>query len=204
MAKKKICIDGFNISMQRGTGIATYARNLNHALRALGHDTHILYGPPQGLSKIPLLSEIALVNAWAPPTRQWTKVGAYLRQSSSLFGRKAQRVSPTGFVDTRQVERNVPPCDVAWSSRDVFHSANRVFTNFGAYTPVRFARAGGERPDVMHWTCPLPMTVKGVPNFYTIHDLVPLKLPFATLDNKRRFLQMCRWHCRTADRIVTV
>src|SRR6202012_3626740 len=74
----------------------------------------------------------------------------------------------------------------------------------GVHTPVRFARADGERPDVMHWTCPLPMKAEGLPNLYTIHDLVPLKLPFSTLDNKRRFYQMCRWQCRTADRIVTV
>ena len=200
LSRKKICIDGFNIAMPRGSGIATYARNLNHALRELGHETQILYGPPQGHSKVPLLGEIALVDAPAPSKQ----LGSYLRKALPSFGRTVRRVSRTGFVDMRQVERNAPPCDVVWSSRDVFHSANSLFNNFGVCTPVGFARAGGERPDVMHWTCPLPMTAKGLPNLYTIHDLVPLKLPFATLDNKRRFYQMCRWQCRTADRIVTV
>jgi len=204
MSRKRICIDGFNIAMPRGSGIATYARNLNHALRDLGHQTQILYGPPHGGSKVPLLDEIALVNAWAPPVKQWSKLGSYLRKTVPPFGRTVRQVSRTGFVDTRQVERNAPPSDVVWSSRDVFHGANRVFNNFGVCTPVRFARAGGERPDVMHWTCPLPMKAKGVPNVYTIHDLVPLKLPFSTLDNKRRFYQMCRWQCWVADRIVTV
>jgi glycosyltransferase involved in cell wall biosynthesis len=204
VSRKKICIDGFNIAMPRGSGIATYARNLNHALRDLGHETQILYGPPQGHSKIPLLNEIALVNAWAPPTKQWSKLGSYLRKTLPPFGRTVRRVSRTGFVDTRQVERQVPPCDVVWTGRDLFHGANSVFNNFGVYTPVRFARADGVRPDVMHWTCPLPIKAKGLPNLYTIHDLVPLKLPFSTLDNKRRFYRMCRWQCWMADRIVTV
>jgi glycosyltransferase involved in cell wall biosynthesis len=204
LSRKKICIDGFNIAMPRGSGIATYARNLNHALRALGHQTQILYGPPQGPCKDPLLTEIALVDAIPPSSPQWSKLGSYLSRSTPRFGRTARQVSRTGFVDTRQVERNVPPSDVVWSSHDVFHGANRAFNSFGVCTPVRFAHGDGERPDVMHWTCALPMKAKGLPNLYTIHDLVPLKLPFATLDNKRRFHQMCRWQCSTADRIVTV
>jgi glycosyltransferase involved in cell wall biosynthesis len=204
LSRKKICIDGFNIAMPRGSGIATYAHNLNHALRQLGHETQILYGPPQGHSKVPLLGEIALVNAPAPTSEQWSQLGSYLRKAAPAFGRTVRRVSRTGFVDTRQVERNAPPCDVVWSSRDVFHGANSLFNTFGVCTQVGFARADGERPDAMHWTCPLPMRVKRLPNLYTIHDLVPLKLPFATLDNKRRFHQMCGWQCRTADRIVTV
>lgn len=205
MSRKKICIDGFNIAMPRGSGIATYGRNLNHALRTLGHETQILYGPLQGPDKVPLLGEIALVDAPPPPSKQSSKLGSYLRRSTPrLGGRTARQVVRTGFVDTRQVERNAPPCDVVWSSHDLFHGANTVFNNLGVYTPLRFAREDGGHPDVVHWTCPLPIEVKGVPNFYTIHDLVPLKLPFATLDNKRRFFQMCRWMCGHADRIVTV
>src|SRR5262249_37188123 len=85
VSRKKICIDGFNIAMPQGSGIATYARNLNHALRALGHQTQILYGPAQGPCRDPLLTEIALVDAIPPSSPQWTKLGSYLRRSTPRF-----------------------------------------------------------------------------------------------------------------------
>ena len=39
----RICIDGFNLGMSRGSGIATYARNLQSNLGAMGHETQILF-----------------------------------------------------------------------------------------------------------------------------------------------------------------
>jgi glycosyltransferase involved in cell wall biosynthesis len=113
-------------------------------------------------------------------------------------------VARTGLVDARQLERNLPPSDMMWTGSEVFDRANAIFGAYGLFTPVRFAGEEALRPEVMHWTCPLPMQAKRTANLYTIHDLVPLKLPFATLDNKRRFHQMCRALCRRADRIVTV
>ena len=43
-----------------------------------------------------------------------------------------------------------------------------------------------------------------MPNLYTLHDLVPLRLPYTTLDNKRRYLRLLDKIGRTADHIVTV
>jgi glycosyltransferase involved in cell wall biosynthesis len=37
-----------------------------------------------------------------------------------------------------------------------------------------------------------------------MHDLIPLKLPFTTLDSKGDYLRLCRTIAREADRIVTV
>jgi glycosyltransferase involved in cell wall biosynthesis len=56
----------------------------------------------------------------------------------------------------------------------------------------------------MHWTYPLPLKVPGAKNIYTLHDLVPLRLPHTTLDVKRRYLRLCRMLVRDADHIVTV
>ncbi|QYU67817.1 glycosyltransferase family 4 protein [Leptolyngbya sp. 15MV] len=56
----------------------------------------------------------------------------------------------------------------------------------------------------MHWTYPVPLAGAGVPNIYTIHDLVPLRLPYTTLDNKKRYLGTVRGIARNAAHIVTV
>ena len=192
--------------MHKGTGIATYARNLNSSLRALGNETHILYGPRSGLGRVALLNEVALVDAYSYKSGYATpeKIRR-LRQSLTMpFGRAPKRLVRSGEVDTRQVEHNVPLCDALWASTDIFEGANRSFTAHGGFTPVRFRGEAAHKPDIMHWTAPLPMQAPGLANLYTIHDLVPLKFPFASLDNKRRFHEMCRRLCDTAERIVTV
>jgi glycosyltransferase involved in cell wall biosynthesis len=56
----------------------------------------------------------------------------------------------------------------------------------------------------MHWTCALPLRAPGRANLYTLHDMIPFRLPFTTLDNKARSLSLCREIAATADRIVTV
>jgi glycosyltransferase involved in cell wall biosynthesis len=50
----------------------------------------------------------------------------------------------------------------------------------------------------------LPLRVAGCPNIVTIHDLVPLRLPYMTLDNKRYFYRLIQALLRDADHIVTV
>ena len=50
----------------------------------------------------------------------------------------------------------------------------------------------------------MPVRVKGAKNIYTLHDLVPLQLPYTTLDNKFLYLKLMKLIARKADHIVTV
>ena len=201
-----IGIDGFNIGAPKGSGIATYAINLNRAVRSLGYHTAILYGPDQDLGDDDLLNEITLFDS-PPQSSAVRKAKMGLRDISSLvapLARRARRVIGTGTVITRGIQHNAPECDALWSSKDVFRAANRAYRVKGRFTPLTFEESAFSAPDLMHWTCPLPMRAVERPNLYTIHDLIPLRLPFATLDNKRSFLNLCREICATADRVVTV
>jgi glycosyltransferase involved in cell wall biosynthesis len=56
----------------------------------------------------------------------------------------------------------------------------------------------------MHWTYPLPLRVNGAKNIYTLHDLVPLRLPYTTLDNKLQYLWLMKAIARKSDHIITV
>jgi glycosyltransferase involved in cell wall biosynthesis len=194
-------IDAFNIAMPNGTGIATYSRNLNAGLRAIGVRTGILYGPDRTDRHSALLNQIAILDARSArgaPTR-----ARRAQITSMLFplGRSARQVERSGEVLTASVALKMPPSDDIWVSRDVFHGANRAFAATGAFTPLTMNEGG---PDVMHWTCALPLRATRRANLYTLHDLVPLRLPYATLDNKRRFLALTRRICARADCVVTV
>ena len=55
----KVMVDGFNLSLAQGTGIATYARNLTFNLKALGHEVHVLYGLRRSPDRSAIMREIS-------------------------------------------------------------------------------------------------------------------------------------------------
>jgi glycosyltransferase involved in cell wall biosynthesis len=201
-----VCIDGFNLSMSKGSGIATYGRNLSASIRGAGLQSHILYGPAQGFGKHNLENELALFDAPTTPSRlsrmvQFARAAVRLDRPGAST---ARLLRSTGAVITQQVEAMFPPCDAVWAGQDIFGNADRAFSARGRFTDLDFDIDAGLKPDVMHWTYTIPIRATRAANLYTIHDLIPLRLPFATLDNKRRFLDICREICASADRVVTV
>lgn len=79
----------------------------------------------------------------------------------------------------------------------------RAFLHFNRFGRRMAVKPEG-RHDLFHVTRPTPAFVKGGANIYTIHDIVPLRLPYATLDNKKYFYNLIKNITRTADHIVTV
>ena len=204
---KSICIDGFNLALAKGSGIATYGRNLLTNAQAIGLGTQVLYGPGAPYRKNPVLNEIALIDAAKGKSQPWLMRHAQIY--GTRFGRSARPIRPTGEVIWPRAAGGMPKADFFWTSRDLFRQANAAFARHRTFTPLGFdgqgAGGGVERaPDVMHWTAPLPLEAKGVPNIYTIHDLIPLRLPHTTLDNKAAFLAQCRRIARRADHIAVV
>jgi len=202
--KPRVCIDGYNLGMEKGSGIATYARNLSMSLSALGMEVHVLYQTRQAAGRNNLMNEVALFDAATDETDN-RKTGRWWRNRTSRLGRSPRFVRPTGEIIPDQIRWRIPETSAYWVERDLFHSANRCFRQSKRFTPVYFGLPWREPAlDLMHWTTCLPMRAHGMPNIYTIHDLVPLRLPFATLDSKRAFYRVCQDICRTADLIITV
>ncbi len=196
-----LCIDGYNIAMSRGTGIATYGRNLLSTARVMGFETQVLYGPPRKRSKRPLLNETALVDAERP--RKNRRIDRFVQTLTSRNGVPAWPVTPSGevFWPTRAGGR--PEASSFWAAHDLFFRANRSFSAYRKETPVDFD-ASARKPDLMHWTATVPLYARGVPNVYTIHDLIPLRLPHTTLDDKPAYFALCRAIARRADHIAVV
>src|ERR1700759_2788041 len=57
---RRIIFDGLNLSLPRGTGIATYTRMLTRAAHDLGHEVGVLYSTPFTPAKDRLLRESAV------------------------------------------------------------------------------------------------------------------------------------------------
>jgi glycosyltransferase involved in cell wall biosynthesis len=196
-------IDGFSLSLSQGTGIATYARGVAHALNAMNHRVGVLYGRPIERSAPPLLKEVGLydeVDEDRPMT--WSKQAMLNLApiSSPTLTFDADHIPLTGTVVTEQARTRVPEGAEAWNVNSLYDIAHRQFALWRKFTTVRMPNP----PKVMHWTYPLPVRMAGAKNIYTLHDLVPLRLPYTTLDNKRRYYRMVKQIADTADHIVTV
>ena len=98
------------------------------------------------------------------------------------------------------------PADALLPFRNVFVSTRLIdtarahFNIYGRLAELRLAK----RPSIFHATHPVPIAMRNGPNVYTIHDLVPLRLPYTTLDNKKYFYRLLTKLAGTADHIVTV
>lgn len=202
MTKARIMIDGFNLALPRGTGVSTYGFSLAANLRDMGHPVEALYGLRMGFN--PKLREIMFFESLGqqhetrvprPLSWAWTKEIAAL-----ALAPRGKPVPRTGNVETGAFAHRLPEFDRLLSIPDVFDRGARHFRRFRRFLTVRVPNP----PAVMHWTYPVPVRLAGARNIYTLHDLVPLRLPYATLDNKRAYWRLIREVARTADHIVTV
>lgn len=202
MHKPRIYIDGFNLSLEQGTGVATYARNLSFALRDLGAEVGVLYGTPRStISQRSLLREVAFFDT---PTLKphWFKeaVTDFLRSLRAPYGEIATQVPMTGKVIRDTFRARLPHFDQIWNVQGLYNKQSLYGFFGGRPISVHFR----EPPEIMHWTYPLALHIPKAKNLYTLHDLVPLRLPYTTLDNKRKYFRLIRRLSKNADHIVTV
>lgn len=201
-----ICIDGFNLVRAEGTGIATYGRNLLQAARNMGLETSALFTSPIPPASMSRFEMAAVLDPERParPLRIRERLERDLRTRLSPLGRSASPIRFSDDVIWPGGAGAAPALDSAWVSHDLYLHAQRAFKKHGRGTPIAFRKGGAPAPAVMHWTTLLPLHARGVPNIYTIHDLIPLRLSHTTLHNKPLFLQMCREVARRADHIAVV
>ena len=172
----RIAVDGRNLLLAHGTGVATYGRTLLESLTRLGARTELIFDP-----------------TFAPGGPPPSKLRRYLRAlrwslaTSALPARAAALDGLDRFARVRVAD-------------DAFRTANVHLDLFGRLLPL----TGDDPPSVMHWTYPLPMRFRGARNIYTIHDLIPLRDPAHTNINLGRFRRILTCVTARADHIVTV
>jgi glycosyltransferase involved in cell wall biosynthesis len=195
----KILLEGCQLTLSEGTGIATYGRNLAGVIRANGWDVDALIDTDKRLrDDAPVLNAISLFDAVKPVP--WSPLKRWLRRNfGAPFGISAVKATPAGVVADFLADR-FSTFDNVWAATDLDQLARHHFRRHGKRAAISLA----ETPSLFHATQPIAIAVNGCPNVYTIHDLVPLKLPHTTRDQKPYALNMLRELCRSADHIVTV
>src|SRR5215831_3605268 len=200
-----VLLEAYNVALRRGTGIATYIRNLTVAAKANGYSVDGLLHSFSNLeTKDPLLGEISFYDARNfEPSKFVENVESYWRRGIGVpFGFKAQRLTRSGMI----VDSGATTTSAVTLFRNAYVA--RMFLDFSRFHFKRYRTTArlrlSQAPDLFHATQMIPLKVPRAANIYTIHDVVPLRLPYTTLDDKKFFLSAVRYLCRTADHIVTV
>ncbi len=204
--KLNILVDGFNLGLKKGSGIKTYGMTLLDAYKLLGHDVGVLLDNHFIAGKDPLLDEVSLfdqdeVRPVSLFNYRWVRnlktISYVLRgRKGNLVVPKVTEPDPENYLSHVGGDRYSHIENIS----DVFNVANRLFAATKKITTIKPKK----QPDIFHLTTPWPIKVKGAKTVVTIHDLIPLKIPFTTLDLKTHFYYLFKWAAESSDLILAV
>lgn len=194
-----VLIDALNRDLETGTGISTYSRQLSRALKRLGHSTSWLFGRPVRLGQDVLTPEVLFHDRPAPDSRLGRMMTLATHWRHSLVGGEIvpERVQTSDIV-IRDPDR--PFEKDAYNASRLYSLAHHRHMATGRFTTVKAPKD----VDVLHLSSALPLRMKNVRTVVTIHDLIPIRLPYTTLDNKREIIRRLRTCVEQADLVVTV
>ena len=194
----RVLLDGNYRLQSQGTGISQYSRTLASGLEALGCDVRWLAGMPAGVAD-PLIDQVRFSDS--PPPFEGPR--RYLQTAMRMCGGLLkQRVTARPYIDSGVVitEPSAPRPQKTYLVPDLFAKAHYRHMLLRDFTEVRVP----DKIDVLHLTAPLPIKMRGVRTVTTIHDLVPIRLPYTTPDNKAEFIHRVRKCAAMSDLIITV
>lgn len=199
-------MEAYNLGLQGGTGIATYIANLVKALRANGCSVDgLLHSYASLPQKEAITNEVSFHDLRnSRPSKFVTYIESYWREGVGMpFGFRAQPLRRSGMI----IDSGAAGLAAARTFDHTYVA--RMFMDFSRFHFKRYGVAArlkiiDRSPDLFHATQMVPLRVAGAANVYTIHDLVPVLLPYTTLDDKRFFLSAVRHLCKAADHIITV
>ncbi|KXG78349.1 N-acetylgalactosamine-N,N'-diacetylbacillosaminyl-diphospho-undecaprenol 4-alpha-N-acetylgalactosaminyltransferase [Fervidicola ferrireducens] len=194
-----VLIDAYNLELPYSTGIKTYGKTLIKALQLLGANVKILTSKNLA-TKEPILSEVLWYDTSNnSPLNRFSLFISGIKAVSGILW-KASKIKRAGFVipKDREDEAFLDSVDVFALPRcyTIAYLVQKIYPSATAIIP--------ERIDIWHTTYPVPLQIKGAKRITTIHDLIPLRLPYATLDDKKVFYRNVKSALKSSAVILTV
>ena len=195
-----ILVDGYNIEMQKGTGIKTYGATLLQTLVSLGANVDLLCSRDVDTTN-PLLAESMFFDN--QDNRNRTKIDTLISISKQfLHSKKASTIDHKFVVKQSNdyVFDYLTDASSIFNARECYVLANSLYKLFKCQTTIKIPR----KIDIWHTTYPIPIKIRNAKKITTIHDLIPLKLPYTTLDDKKFFFNLIRSSIKDSELIITV
>lgn len=195
----RILVDGYNLGLAEGTGVATYGRGFITAANLLGHQTGVLFGSDASAAELRSGRLDQLYGARLGARSPLHKAQRLLGALRSPLGFSAERLTACEDASRGQPDARLPDGTELWNAAGLYPHAIGGFRWLDS-----FARLANPGFDLAHWTFPLPIALAGAVNIYTIHDLIPLLHPQLTTTATKPYLRRLQAVARRADHVVTI
>ena len=194
-----VLVDGYNLEMQQGTGIKTYGVNLVKTLMHLGANVDILCSRNINTDNAFLKEVLFFDNQSSRNISHIQMIILALKKSIT----SAQNIPITSYVvkpENDIVFKYLENLGNIFNDSECYTLANNLYTLFKVQYTARIPK----RIDIWHTTYPVPIKIKNAKKITTIHDLIPLKLPYTTLDDKKFFFNLIKNSIKDSELILTV
>ncbi|UJS03200.1 glycosyltransferase family 4 protein [Cylindrospermopsis raciborskii] len=198
-----VLVDGYNIQMVQGTGIKTYGSNLVKVLIELQANVNLLCSRCKSIDdKNPILNESLFFDTNKHAKDNDLDINTIL---SALIQRVhgADEVRVSEFVIKQDGESIFDYLSRSGKIFNVYNGykiANKIYKLFNLPTVINVPK----KIDIWHATYPIPIKIKGARKITTIHDLIPLRLPQTTLEDKNLFFNLVKDAIKTSEIILAV
>ncbi|QCS48010.1 glycosyltransferase family 4 protein (plasmid) [Picosynechococcus sp. PCC 11901] len=198
-----VVVDGYNLEMQKGTGIKTYAATLIKALISLNANVDVLCSRHIGNTKYMDSTFLAETTFFDRHDNKSYSAFDLLRFFIGQYFGGVKEIPITNFVIKQEgdfVFEMLAEKGKIFNSSGCYNMANALYGALKLDICINVPK----KVDIWHATYPMPIKLKNAKTITTIHDLIPLKLPFTTLDNKKRFFDVVKNAIEKSDLILTV
>jgi glycosyltransferase involved in cell wall biosynthesis len=197
-----VLVDGYNLEMIQGTGIKTYGLTLVKALIALEANVDLLCSRYTNSYNSDLLLNEALFFDIQKSNSSNLEIKSIISAAIQGFY-QAKEVQVSHFVIKRDADyifEYLASSGKIFNISNCYRTANNLYKHFHLQTRVNIKK----KIDIWHVTYPIPIKVNAARKITTIHDLIPLKLPYTTLDDKKCFFNLIKDAIKNSQVILTV
>lgn len=195
----KILIDGYNLRLKTGTGIKNYGFSLVNAIHALNAEISVLFDKKISTRKNKVLREAFFFEGQETDNNMNY---AYLLIKNLLLKNFATYIpKETVILDNKSnIEK------IFWDHINIYNAdkcyeiSNFIYKKIKLITDIEIP----QKIDIWHCTYPLPIKISKAKKITTIHDLIPLRLPYTTQDDKYFFYNLIQHSIEESDLIITV
>ncbi|MBW4453763.1 MAG: glycosyltransferase family 4 protein [Nostoc indistinguendum CM1-VF10] len=194
-----VLVDGYNLEMLQGTGIKTYGVTLVKALTSLGVNVDLLCSRSSN-SINSVLNEALFFDRQNTSRSLQTKI-IFMAIIQRL--QEAKEIPVTDFVikdDGDFIFDYLANSGKVFNIYECYKVANNLYKLLQIQTKIKIPK----KIDIWHTTYPIPIKINNAKRITTIHDIIPLKLPYTTLDDKKLFFNIVNNAIKHSEIILTV
>ena len=132
----RILVDGYNLGLSKGTGVANYGRGFITAVRRLGHETGVVFGSDGSDGNLRTDRLEQLYNTKLGVSGPWHKAARLLGGIRASFGFSAERLIACEKAAHERSDTRLPPGTELWNAPGLYPYGIAGFRWLGTFSEL--------------------------------------------------------------------